>query len=99
MNRGIRAAASAAIVAAATFVIHADTPRSAQPDIELQLAKLFFDDGRYVESLEAYQLALKAEDAARLREARVGVVQSALRIAEFTVARTEAEKLLKTDPQ
>src|SRR5262249_40622405 len=59
----------------------------------------FFQDGRYFESLEAYQKALSADDPARVRAARVGVVQSALRVAEFAVARREAEQLLASDKQ
>ena len=91
MQRGIRAAAVSAIIAAAGFTIRADDKLSShQADIQLQLAQLFFDDGRYVESLEAYQKALGVESPRQLRTARVGVVQSALRIAEFTTARREA---------
>ena len=95
MKRGIRAVAVAAVVAAASFTIHADKPSSHNADIQLQLAQLFFQDGRYLESLEAFQKALAAEDPSdsqRVRTARVGVVQSALRVAEFTIARREAEQ-------
>ena len=74
MQRGIRAAAVAAILAAAGFTIHADKPSSLGADIQLQLAQLFFQDGRYLESLEAFQKALAADDPVRVRTARVGVV-------------------------
>jgi Flp pilus assembly protein TadD/predicted aspartyl protease len=99
MNRGIRAAAMAAIVAGAGFTIYADKPSPYAADIQLQLAQLFFQDGRYSESLEAYQKALTADDPARVKTARVGVVQSALRVAEFPIARREAELLLKSEPR
>jgi len=99
MQSGIRHAAASAFIAAATFVVHADAPRSSHIDIELQVARLFFEDGRYVESLDAFQRALKTDDPVRLRQARVGVIQSALRVAEFTVAHDEAERLLRTDPR
>ena len=99
MQRRIRIVAVSAIVAAATFVIHADTPPSHAPDIQLQLGRLFFEDGRYSDSLEAYQKALTVQDAARLREARSGVIQSALRVAEFDVARRQADLLLKAWPR
>jgi len=98
MHRGIRAAAVSAIVVAAGFTIHADKPTSYSTDIQLQLARLFFDDGRYGESLDAYQKALAAEDAPQVRVARVGVIQSALRVAEFATARREAEQLLQSSP-
>src|SRR5262249_45748598 len=68
-------------------------------DIQFQLAQLLFEDGRYVDSLEAYEKALDSDDLARVRRARAGVVQSALRIAEFNIARSEAEKLLTSDPR
>ena len=102
MKRRIRAVAVAAVVAAASFTIHADKPSSHNADIQLQLAQLFFQDGRYVESLDAFQKALAAQDPSdsqRVRTARVGVVQSALRVAEFTIARREAEQLLSSDPR
>ena len=100
MQRGIRFGTVSAIIAAATLVIHADTPPSNQSaEIQLQLGRLFFDDGRYIDSLEAYQKALAVQDAARLREARSGVIQSALRIAQFEIARREADKLLKASPR
>src|SRR5438309_9307541 len=100
MQRGIRAAAAATVVAAASFVIRADTAASTRAaDIQLQLGQLLFQDGRYGESLEAFQKAIDGDDPVRTRVARVGVVQSALRVAEFTVARREAEALLKSDPR
>jgi len=63
MQRGIRFGAVSAILAAATLVIHADNPPSNHSaDIQLQLGRLFFDDGRYTDSLEAYQKALAVGD-------------------------------------
>ncbi len=100
MHRGLRAVAVSAILAAASFVIHADTtapPHAA--DVQLQLGHLFFGDGRYQEALEAFTKALGTDDPRRVREARSGLIQSALRIAEFGVARREAEALLKADPR
>ena len=100
MQRGIRTGAVSATIAAATLVIHADTPPSSHTaDIQLQLGHLFFDDGRYSDSLEAYQKALTIQDAARLREARSGVIKSALRVAAFDVARREADALIKSWPR
>ena len=99
MRRGIRAAAVTAIIAAAGFTIYADKPSPHAADIQLQLAQLFFQDGRYSESLEAFQKALIAEEPSRVRTARVGVIQSALRVAEFPIARREAELLLKSEPR
>src|SRR5262249_28731453 len=99
MHRGFRVLAVSAIVAAGGFVIHAASASPHAIDIQLQLARLLFDDGRYSESLDAYTKALGAAHAAPAREARGGVIQSALRIAESDVARREAAKLLQTDPR
>jgi Flp pilus assembly protein TadD/predicted aspartyl protease len=98
VHRAIRVAAVLAASFAAGFVVHADKPSSHAADIQLQLAQLFFDDGRYYDSLEAFQKALEGSDPTRARVARAGVVQSALRVAEFAIARREAEELLKMDP-
>jgi tetratricopeptide (TPR) repeat protein len=100
MLRALRLTMVLAVVVCATFVIHADTaPPSEAADIQLQLGRQFFDDGRYVESLDAYERALHlAPDSARRRDARVGVIQSSLRVAKFDQARREAAALLASEP-
>src|SRR5690242_3408448 len=97
MPRAFRFATTLAIVVAACFVMHADTtPPSQASEIQLQLGNQFFSEGRYQDALDAYQRALKtAEPGAAARPARAGVIQSALRVAEFGIARTEAESLVK----
>src|SRR5207244_4004659 len=67
-------------------------------DMQIQLGKLVFTEGRFPESLDAYQHALRTDDTSRLREARSGVIQSALRLAEYDIARVQAEALLKSSP-
>ncbi len=76
------------LVAAASLAIHADGPSSQAADVQYQLGTLLYSEGRYVEALEAFQNALKSPDALLLRGARAGVVQAALRVAEFDTART-----------
>src|SRR5262249_29192298 len=99
MHRGVGAAVFAALVTA-TFVIHADqTPPHQTAAIQLHIGQLLFDEGRYSEALEAYQKAAAANDPGALYRARVGVVQSALRVAEFALARTEAEHLITSAPR
>ena len=96
--RGI--AAAAAIVTAATLVIRADaTPTSQSVEIQLQLGRMLYDEGRYVEAYDAYGRAMKVADSAHVGEARSGVIQTALRIAEFDVARHEAEILARAEPR
>ena len=86
------------VVAAASLAIHADGPSQAA-DVQYQLGALLYSEGRYVESLEAFQNALKSQDALLLRGARAGVVQAALRVAEFDTARNEGEALAKAAPR
>jgi Flp pilus assembly protein TadD/predicted aspartyl protease len=100
MQSGFRvAAASIIVVAAATLVIRADvTPSSQASEIQLQLADLLFSEGKFVDSLDAYRNALKAAPSDNVRRPRMGVIASALRVAEFGLARDEAEKLYRADP-
>ena len=60
MQSAFRVAAASAIVAAASFAIHADvTPPSQASEIQLQLGDLLFSEGKYLDSLDAYRNALK----------------------------------------
>src|SRR5262245_55079412 len=98
MKGGIRAAWVAAILAAASFALRAETPPSQSLDIQLHLGQEFLDEGRYLDALDAYKRALAIAGPDDVREARAGLVQSALRVAEFDLARTEAERLVKASP-
>src|SRR5262245_23484390 len=99
MYTGARAIAMAAVVAAASLVTSADvTPQSQAGEIELQLGHEFFAEGRYSDALDAYQRALRASSPADPRATRTGLIQAALRIAEFATARAEASTLLKSSP-
>ena len=54
------AVAASAFVVAVSLVIHAEgTTQSQSVEIQLQLGNLFFGEGRYQESLEAYRNAVK----------------------------------------
>jgi tetratricopeptide (TPR) repeat protein len=100
MAGGIRAAAVAAIFATASLVSHADVgPLSKSADVQLHLGRAFFADGRYQDALDAFRRALTAAGPDETREARIGVVQSALRVAEFDLAKSEAETLVAASPQ
>ena len=99
MKGPFRVAAVVTIVAGAPFVMRAeDTPSSQSSEIQLQLGDLLYSEGRYLDSLDAYRLALKTASADSVRRPRVGVIASALRVAEFDTARQEAEKLHQQDP-
>ncbi len=101
MNGGIRAAAVAALtIASASLVIYADaTPQSQSGEVQIQLGNEFLAEGRYADALDAFRRALNLADADDLRAARSGVILSALRVAEFDLARVEAEKLVESSPQ
>ncbi len=98
MRRGVRAVAVSALVVAGSFAIYADA-MSQSGEIELQLGHEFFREGRFADALEAYQKALQASVPADLRAARSGIVQSALRVAEFPTARDQAAALLEDSPE
>jgi tetratricopeptide (TPR) repeat protein len=100
MNGGIRAASIAVLVAAASFALHADaTSQSQTAEIQRELGDEFLAEGRYQDALDAFQRALAVAGPDDIRAARAGVVQSALRVAEFDLARVEAEKLVLVSPK
>jgi tetratricopeptide (TPR) repeat protein len=99
MQTGLRAMTMSVLLGAVSLGIHADaTPQSQSGEIELQLGHEFFAEGRYQDALQAYQLALTASVPADAREARTGIVQAALRVAEFDLAHVEADALVKSAP-
>jgi tetratricopeptide (TPR) repeat protein/predicted aspartyl protease len=97
MHRAFRLAATAGVIAAASLVIRADVQSQAS-EIQLRLGDLLYSEGRYLDSLEAYKNALKSAPLDATKRPRVGLIASALRVAEFDLARKEAEKLHETDP-
>ena len=100
MYRAFRVAAMSVLVAAGSLVIRADaTPPSQASEVQLQLGDLLFAEGRYLDSLEAYRNALKNAPSDAQRRPRVGLIASALRVAEFDLARLEGEKLYQSDPK
>ena len=100
METGIRRLALPALIIAASLAIHASVaPQSQVAEIQFQIGQEFFVEGRYFEALEAYQKAVEASDPSDARAARSGVIMSALRVAEFDLARTQADALLKAAPR
>jgi predicted aspartyl protease len=64
----------------------------------MQLGDILFSEGRYTDSLEAYRNALKTAASDAVRHPRIGLITSALRVAEFELARSEAEILHQAEP-
>src|SRR5207248_11346789 len=58
-----------------------------------------YSAARYSDALEAYESALRTSPQDRAKRPRVGLIASALRVAEFDLARKEAEKLNQSDPK
>jgi Flp pilus assembly protein TadD len=87
---------TATLVLGTTLALRADVDGDA--DLQFQLGSLLFEETRYREALEAFDRATKTDDAALAVRARKGKVRTALRIAEFAVARTEAETLREQAP-
>ena len=84
----------AAIAAVSTFGIRAaGQSDSADPAAQFQLATEFYESARYREALGAYDRAARGDDEAIGVRARKGKVRTALRVAEFDLARAEAESL------
>jgi len=106
MRRELRAftAVGVAMTAIAGFTLltveglRADVT-SQSGEIQLQLGHEFFREGRFADALDAYKRALTASVPADARAARSGVVQSALRVADFSTARAEAAMLMAESPQ
>src|SRR5215212_3637117 len=98
--RSARVLAVSAIVVAASLVIRADvTPPSQAAEVQLQLGDILFSEGKFLDSLDAYRNSLKTAPPDNVRRPRMGVIASALRVAEFDLARAEAEKLFTSDPK
>jgi predicted aspartyl protease/Tfp pilus assembly protein PilF len=101
MHGGIRGVAVLAVITGVLAISLADVGSQSQTaEIQIQLGAQFLSEGRYGDALAAYQQALRvASEGIESRAARAGVVQSALRVAEFTVAREAAEALTKAAPR
>ena len=82
---------AAALVGGGSLALRANG--SADADLNLQLGGLLFEETRYHEALQAFDRALQSPDPELAMRARKGKIRSALRVAEFAVARTEAQRL------
>ena len=83
--------AAAAILAAGPFV--AGQAPADDPATHLQLATQLYESAQYRDAFDAYDQAMRADDAALVTRARKGKVRAAIRVAEFDTAWREAEIL------
>ena len=85
-----------ALVLGATLAIRADV--SADAELQFQVGSLLFEETRYREALDAFDRATRTDDVDLAIRARKGKIRSALRLAEFVLARGEAEALRTQAP-
>jgi Flp pilus assembly protein TadD/predicted aspartyl protease len=69
---------------------------SGDADLNIQLANQLFEENRLQEALKAFDRATHADDDGLATLARKGKIRTSLRVAEFGMARQEAEKLAGT---
>jgi len=69
------------------------------PAAQIQLATEHFDAARYREAMDAYDAAIRGTDTDLALRARKGKIRAGLRIAEFELARLEAETLVSDAPR
>ena len=89
----------AAIVAAATLSTSALAISPEAASVQLQLAKLLFTDGRYVEAFAAFEQIKGHEDSRIKREALTGSVKTALRLGDFSHAHADGQLLGRHAPK
>jgi tetratricopeptide (TPR) repeat protein len=89
-----------ALAVAVALTLGLRAAASADDDAEQQftLGTRLFGEAKYAEALTAFDSALRSEDVELARRARKGKVRSALRIAEFSLARREAQALTDAVP-
>jgi predicted aspartyl protease len=94
MRRTATTLSCGALVGAALFLSAPTAARSdADAEQQFQAGTRLFGEARYAEALTAFDNALQTDDPDLALRARKGKVRSALRSAEFTLARSEAETL------
>jgi Flp pilus assembly protein TadD len=87
----LRAATVGFACLSAIAILSAQSP--AELAEQLRRATALYRDGRYADALNSYVLASQSPEASVALDARKGIVSSALRIGEFTLARQTASML------
>jgi len=71
----------------------AERSSTGDADLQYQLANQLFEENRLQEALKAFDRATQSEDFTLATQARKGKIRTSLKVAEFGMARQEAEKL------
>jgi Flp pilus assembly protein TadD/predicted aspartyl protease len=77
--------------------ILAVSPEAAE--VQLQLARLLFNDGRFSEAFAAFESVKAVEDPRIRRAALIGGVKTALRLGDFSHAHADAQLLVRAVPR
>jgi len=82
------------IAALCTLALGAeDRASTGDADLQFQLANQLFEENRLQEALKAFDRATQTDDVGLATQARKGKIRTSLKVAEFGMARQEAEKL------
>jgi Flp pilus assembly protein TadD len=84
-----------AVIGCSLALAAAEREGSGDAELQFQLASLLYDETRYGEALQAFERAEQTADAALGIRARKGRIRSALKVAEFGLARQQAQKLVE----
>jgi predicted aspartyl protease/Flp pilus assembly protein TadD len=88
------AAIVGAVITLLPSAMRAISPEAAE--VQVQMARLLFSDGRYIEAFDAFEQAKPSTDPRIRREALAGSVMSALRLGDFSHAYVDVQTLMKT---
>ncbi len=91
---------TATTVVVASALLAAAAPQRTQEftEAQLQIADLLYTDGQFRKALDTYTKARETDDRHQRRRAASGIVRSALRVARFDLARSEAALLRESAP-
>jgi Flp pilus assembly protein TadD len=92
-SRRVSGVVVAAVVVGSLAIWADERDAAVDAEMQYQLASLLYEETRYVEALQAFERAARTTDAALGIRALKGRVRSALKVAEFGLARQEAQKL------
>jgi tetratricopeptide (TPR) repeat protein len=94
MSTRVSGVVVAAVIVCSLALAADDSGTSGDAELQYQLASLLYDETRYIEALQAFERAAQTTDSALGVRARKGRVRSALKVAEFGLARQEAQQLV-----
>jgi Flp pilus assembly protein TadD/predicted aspartyl protease len=98
MSLRVSVVVAAAVVVGSLGLGADERASSGDGEVQFQLASLLYDETRFQEALQAYERAAQTADPSLALRARKGTVRSAIRVAEFALARQHAQRLIAMAP-